>query len=130
MARPFRGWLSTLKRKADFDLVFAERKRFFRAGVGFYVRRYRGQEFRFGFMVPRRCGNAVERNTFRRRMRELIRLTPTLPRGADVVVTTSHPVSEYTFARLSDIWAWALLRVARLAPDKRSQPTTAPESEP
>lgn len=52
-----------------------------------YVRRRDDDLVRFGFIVAKTVGNAVVRNTVRRRLKGVCHeLLPTLPRGFDVVI--------------------------------------------
>jgi len=53
-----------------------------------YVRRHDdGGDVRFGFIVAKTVGNAVVRNTVRRRLKGVCHeMLPTLPRGLDVVI--------------------------------------------
>ena len=52
-----------------------------------YVRRRDDDLIRFGFIVAKTVGNAVVRNTVRRRLKGVCHeLLPTLPPGVDVVI--------------------------------------------
>jgi len=52
-----------------------------------YVRRRDDEMVRFGFIVAKTVGNAVVRNTVRRRLKGVCHeLLPTLPPGVDVVI--------------------------------------------
>ena len=106
----------TLKTNAEFQQVFATRIRFFREGLGFYVRFSGTESFRFGIASPKRFGIAVERNKLRRRLREVIRLSPELPKGVDVVICVGKPCRDLSFplVRKTLFWAWG--RIRREAP--------------
>jgi len=54
-------------------------------------------EFRFGMVTPKRFGKAVERNKFRRRVRELIRRSDCLPWGIELVISVYKPLKEIGF---------------------------------
>ncbi|MBF0543435.1 MAG: ribonuclease P protein component [Candidatus Riflebacteria bacterium] len=88
---------ATLKKKADFDSVFAEKSRVYKNGIGFYFRLVNGKDFRFGLLTPKKLGNAVARNLFRRRIREIIRLFPERISGFELVVSPYRPYEEYGY---------------------------------
>ncbi|WP_423921048.1 ribonuclease P protein component [Frigoribacterium sp. 2-23] len=52
-----------------------------------YVRRRDDDQIRFGFIVAKNVGNAVARNTVRRRLKAICAsLLPTIPPGTDLVI--------------------------------------------
>jgi len=109
----------TLKTIADFQRVFATDFRFFRDGLGFYVRSsLAGGGFRFGIAAPKRFGHAVERNKVRRRLREVIRLSSELPKGIDVVICIGKPCRELGFGVVQKTLHWAWGRIRRTLPYK------------
>jgi ribonuclease P protein component len=113
--------LTTLRKSADFERVFAERKRFFREGLGFYVSVTGTEDFRYGLVAPRRFGNAVHRNKFRRRVRELIRRNRRIPTGIDFVVCVYKPFAELGFDLLSRVVDWAVERARKMRPSPSPQ---------
>jgi ribonuclease P protein component len=66
---------------------------------------------RIGFTVSRKVGNAVERNRVRRRLREIVRLSPGLPAGHDYVLVGRRAALSVPFERISDDFRRALRRV-------------------
>ena len=105
--------LTTLRTTADFERVFAEKKKFFKDGLGFHVKITGSGGFRLGLVTPKRFGKAVERNQFRRRVRELLRRS-LLPVGADLVVSVYKPLKEVSFEVVKRTIRWALDRVRRM----------------
>ena len=67
---------------------------------------------RFGFSVSKRLGNAVARNKVKRRLRQLVQLTPTM-KGWDLVFVARQPASTASYQQLSEALA-ALLKKGRL----------------
>jgi ribonuclease P protein component len=68
---------------------------------------------RVGFTVSKKVGNAVERNRVRRRLREVIRLSPgaRMRPGHDYVLIGRRAALELPFERLMEDFAQALGRV-------------------
>ncbi|MFZ2956150.1 MAG: ribonuclease P protein component [Candidatus Ozemobacteraceae bacterium] len=104
----------TLRTKADFDRVFARNERFFRDGVGFYVHLADDVPLRYGFVTPKRFGKAVDRNRFRRRIRELIRGATAKFRGVEIVISAYKPYEGLSFELLKRTVEWALGRIGKM----------------
>ena len=67
---------------------------------------------RFGFLVSKRIGNAVVRNRVKRRLREVVRLTPVKP-GWDAVFIARGGINQADFQQLKQA-AENLLRRTQL----------------
>ena len=104
---------STLRTHFEIKRVFKEGTRFFRNGLGFYVRKPAEGKFRFAMAVPKRFGKAVARNLLRRRLRELIRLSPRLPESTDVIICVYKPCQELSFEILSKTLTWAFNKISK-----------------
>lgn len=104
---------STLRTHSDFQRVFNEGIRFFRDGLGFCVRKVRGIDFRYGISIPRRYGNAVERNRLRRRLREIIRMADPPLASAEIVFSLRKPCRDLSFSALKSTCEWAFARIDR-----------------
>ena len=58
---------------------------------------------RFGFVVNKRLGNAVQRNKIKRRMREAVRLRiETIKPGFDLVVIARKPARNACYSEISE----------------------------
>lgn len=67
---------------------------------------------RLGLSVSRRVGNAVTRNTARRRLREVFHAAlPEVPGDLDLVVSARPAVAEATFQELSEEFGRALRKL-------------------
>jgi ribonuclease P protein component len=67
---------------------------------------------RLGLSVSRRVGNAVMRNTVRRRLREIFHSAlPGVPGDLDLVVSARPAAAEATFAELSEEFARSLRKL-------------------
>ena len=67
---------------------------------------------RVGFTVSKKVGNAPERNRVRRRLREMVRLSPAeMRQGYDYVLIGRRAALNLPFERLADDFTRALSRV-------------------
>jgi len=105
----------TLRTRADFDRVFTGGRRFFRLGLGFYYRLTSEEVFRYGISAPRRFGIAVERNAFRRRLKEALRLSEERSPGVEMIICLSRSCGGLGYAEICSIIGWALKRIQREA---------------
>jgi ribonuclease P protein component len=102
-----------LRQRADF-LAAAKGAR--ASAGGFVLQALKQREdgpVRVGFTVSKKVGNAVERNRVRRRLREVVRLTPNAPiqPGHDYVLIGRRAALDLPFARLTEEFARAVARV-------------------
>jgi len=101
-----------LRRRAEFDRVFAEGVRERARGFLLVVARGAGERSRLGITVGKRYGNAVRRNQIKRRLREAFRRgQQEIPEGLDLVVLPRPELRDVRFDELSE----RLLRAARRA---------------
>ncbi len=69
---------------------------------------------RVGFTVSKKVGNAVERNRVRRRLREIVRLSPLpLLSGHDYVLVGRRAALTLPFSRIAQDYQGALKRVQK-----------------
>ncbi len=95
LARPMR-----LRRGADFEAVYAARHNHHAGPLMICAKPNKHSHLRLGLSLPRRVGNAVNRNRIKRRLREAFRLMQhDLPSGYDLVVNVRPhdplPLAEY-----------------------------------
>ncbi len=115
--------MERLKRRSDFRAVAQAAgvggRAQFRANSGGFIlqTRMRAQAgpARVGFTVSKQVGNAVERNRVRRRLRELVRLTPpeALCAGHDYVLIGRRAALKLAFDTMRNELSGALRRVHR-----------------
>ncbi|MFG0275386.1 MAG: ribonuclease P protein component [Phycisphaerales bacterium] len=89
-----------LSRSLDYRAAYKQGKRKPRGPLLIFARPNGLDHARLGLSVPRRVGNAVERNRVKRRLREAFRLLmPSMPPGYDVVISVRPhaplPMAEY-----------------------------------
>ena len=82
---------------------------------------------RFGFLVSKRIGNAVVRNRVKRRLREVVRLTPVKP-GWDAVFIARRDINRANFQELK-LATENLLRRTPLVADEELADSAAPATE-
>ena len=102
----------TLRAYSEFRRVFASKARFFRNGLGFCYRIAENIVFRFGVSIPKRFGKAVERNKLRRRIKEIIRHSNSVPSNSEIVFCVRKPCCEFTFESLKQICEWGFNKIS------------------
>jgi ribonuclease P protein component len=115
--------MQRLTQRADFLAAAAGAK----APAGGFVLQARDRHedgpVRVGFTCSKKVGNAVERNRVRRRLREVVRLSPPdrLQRGYDYVLIGRTAALNLPFERLVEDFDRALRRVHASRSDRKSQ---------
>ena len=113
--------MERLKRRTDFRAAATGERASSSAFVLQARRRGDHGNVRVGFTVSKQVGNAVERNRVRRRLREIVRLTPAaaLQAGHDYVLVGRRAALAAPFAKVMRELDAALLRVHAAEPGKR-----------
>ena len=95
------GRAVTLRRRADFERVYQEGRRFVSPlFVAFGLARKEGG-LRVGFVASRKVGGAVERNRAKRLLREVFRNRgPRGNLGVDVVLVARGPLARAAYAEV------------------------------
>ncbi len=106
-----------LRANADFQRIRREGSTFAQPLLVMAVLSNGLDHSRFGFVVGRRIGKAVDRNRIKRRMRESVRVRikrDELAAGWDVVFIARHPMANASFHQVDEAIG-LLLRRAGLA---------------
>jgi ribonuclease P protein component len=85
-----------LRRRADFDRVFQHGRHNSARLLAVRSIANESELTRYAFAISKRVGKAVVRNRVRRRLREVLRLTP-VREGFDVVVTVRPDAATASF---------------------------------
>lgn len=103
-----------LRQSCDYDKVRQEGKLYRHPALLLSLRDNELPYNRYGFVVGKSIGTAVQRNRCKRRLRELIgRLHQSLGQGYDIVIVAKPPVIQEPFSRMQRILN-AMFRRARL----------------
>jgi ribonuclease P protein component len=118
-----RGKRTRLSDSPDFERVYRQGAAY--RGKLFSVHAF-PNEFgtpRLGLSVSRRVGNAVARNTVRRRLREVFYSTlPEIPGDVDLVVSAQPAAAEASFGELSEEFVRSLRKLGEHREGRESEP--------
>src|SRR3954468_14600367 len=105
--------MERLRRRADFLAAAAGSRAPVSGFVLQAINRRKDGPVRVGFTVSKKVGNSAERNRVRRRLREVVRLSPRTPMrpGYDYVLIGRRTALDLPFERLIEDLARALGRV-------------------
>jgi ribonuclease P protein component len=106
--------MERLKQRADFLAAAATERKTAAAAFVLQAReRIDSGPPRLGFTVSKKVGNAVERNRVRRRLREIVRLSPagSMKVGHDYVLIGRRGALRVPFERMTRDFEGALRRV-------------------
>lgn len=124
--------MDRLRQRADFLAAATGAKAHSSAFVLQARQRRDDGKIRIGFTVSKRVGNAVERNRVRRRLREVVRLSPParMQPGHDYVLIGRRPALNLPFARMIEDFDRALHRVHAARPDTNRRGGKGPAASP
>ncbi len=118
-----RGKRTRLSDSPDFERVYRQGAAY--RGELFSVHAF-PNEFgtpRLGLSVSRRVGNAVKRNTVRRKLREIFySMLPEIPEDLDLVVSARPAAAEATFRELSEEFLRALHKLGERRNGRELEP--------
>jgi ribonuclease P protein component len=78
---------------------------------------------RLGLSVSRRVGNAVTRNTVRRRLREIFHtVLPEIPSDLDLVISARPAVAEATYGELNEEFVRSLRKLGESRKHQKGGP--------
>jgi ribonuclease P protein component len=108
--------MERLRRRADFLATAAASAKTKAAASAFVLQARKRADNgppRFGFTVSKKVGNAVERNRVRRRLREIVRLSPAgnMTVGHDYVLIGRRAALRMPFERIARDFEGAMRRV-------------------
>jgi ribonuclease P protein component len=94
-----RGRAETLRRRADFERVYREGRRWVNPLFVAFVLLTRDGPLRVGFVASRKVGGAVQRNRAKRLLREVFRRRgPKRALSVDVVLVARAPIVDADYA--------------------------------
>lgn len=103
-----------LRKTEEFRRVYESRNSLANATIILYAVQNGQHCSRLGLSVSRKVGNAVVRNSWKRRLREVFRLTRLqLPPGWDIVVLPQKGAALPTFANMKKAFLSLLARIVR-----------------
>ena len=101
-----------LRKKKEFTAVFQTRRLY---RTRYFLINYSVNDLehdRLGFAVSKKNGNAVVRNTIKRKLREIFRLNPSMQAPfLDYVVRPQRDFPRDNFAELQRDWISAMLKI-------------------
>lgn len=108
--------METLKTNRDFERVFSRGKSAGHRDLVILARKGRAREFRVGFCISRKTGNAVTRNKLRRRLKEIIReYKDQLRPRWEIVIVAKETSKDLTYQELRKLTGKLLTKLSALA---------------
>lgn len=90
-----------LRSNRDFKLVYKRGKGYFNRNFTFVIKKNNLQGSRVGFSITKKYGNAVMRNTMKRKLKEIFRHNFDLVKsGYDIVVIPKQNTKELDYKQL------------------------------
>ena len=101
----------TLKIKAEFENVYKSQKRWHNPYFALFFKENAHSQKRIGFCVSKKIGNAVCRNSIKRRLRNIYKESLPKLRNGDMILLAKSGVDKITYETLKDNYNYALLRL-------------------
>ncbi|MDO5444564.1 MAG: ribonuclease P protein component [Eubacteriales bacterium] len=96
----------TIKKNSDFRRIYAKGKSAVSPYLVVYCRKNKGTDIRTGFTVSAKIGNAVTRNTVRRRLRDIFRRnSKNICPGLDIIIVARSKAVHADFSTLSSCFS-------------------------
>ena len=112
----------TVKKNSDFRRMYSKGKSVVTPYMVVYTRKNSLPVTRTGYTVSAKLGNAVTRNTVRRRLREIYRLHSGLIRsGTDIIVVARSKAVSADYSVLSECFLDCCSRLGLLRPSEAEQ---------
>lgn len=90
-----------VKKRRDFTRVYQKGKSYAAKDLILCYRKTRLSDFRVGFTVSKKVGNAVTRNRVRRRLKEIARLRPDFFKtGTDYIIVAKHSATQISYREM------------------------------
>lgn len=103
--------LVTLKIKAEFESVYKSQKRWHNRYFILFFKENTNTQKRIGFCVSKKIGNAVCRNSIKRRFRSIYRESIPKLKNGDMVLLAKSGVDKIAYKTLRNDYNYALLRL-------------------
>lgn len=107
--------MNSIRKSSDFALVAKHGDKWFSDSFIVQILKREdaeGEDSRFGLIVSKKLGNAVVRNSIKRRFREVVKSTfPQDLKGFDIVLIGRKSSKDREFAQMQSDLRWSLKRL-------------------
>lgn len=85
-----------IQKKEDFAFIIKNMKPIYSKNFRYHIYKKETNNYRFGFSISKKYGNAVERNLLKRRLKNIIKMY-NIEKGLDIIIMPKTSVREITF---------------------------------